>query len=111
MKSKVKCHLKLLIFHRRDAGFHGEPFFAAWDWARSPLLPEPHSSARPQECLASKTRAITTTQSQKATLLCSDSRPRRKSSRPISGSSITNSEESRTAKNRAELGIQPTPKH
>ena len=47
---------KLLIFHQRDARFHGEHFFVAWDWARSRLLPEPHCSAQPQKRSATKMR-------------------------------------------------------
>src|SRR5207253_6373334 len=102
---KINSPLKLPTSRRPRGHFRGELSFAAWEWVRLHLLPEPHSSARPQK------RLVTAARSQRAMPLCSDSPRQRKSWRPISGSSITNSEEYRTAKNRAELEIRSTPKH
>src|SRR6266576_5346910 len=108
MKSKIKCHLKLLIFHRDDARFHAEPFFVAWGWVRSRSLPEPLCSAQPQTLLAKRMRSRTGSES--VMPLYSGSQRRSSYSRPIFGSNTTNSAASKTAKSQAEAGLKHTPK-
>src|SRR4029453_1734985 len=104
MKSKIKYRLKLPISHLRDALFHGERFFAAWDWVRLRLLPEPHYSTRPQQRLARRLRSRVGSES--VMPLYSGSQRRSSYSRPIFGSNTTNSAASKTAKSQGEVAIQ-----
>src|SRR5204862_4879388 len=99
MTLKVDC-LKELISRRPRALFRGELFFAAWEWVRLHLLPEPHCLGRPQKPLAM------TPGSQQATLLCSGSQQRQKYSRPTFGSNTTNSAAFRMPKFLAALGMK-----
>src|SRR6266480_7745858 len=104
MKSKIKCHLKVLIFHRHDARVDAEPFFVAWGWVRSRSLPEPLCSAQPQTLLAKRMRSRAGSES--VMPLYSGSQRRSSYSRPTFGSNTTNSAASKTAKSQGEVAIQ-----